>query len=87
MEWLYVYSMLKQRTVEFHEGKVEITRWNSITKKEEKFFALARISVTKKAKPTQLDFCEKAFADWKNPRKPIKLVTFESHHGIQSATS
>jgi len=82
----YCLGMLKQRTIEFSEAKVEITRWNSITKQEEKFFALARIGVTKKAKPTQLDFCEKAFADWKNPRKPIKLVTFESHHGIQSAT-
>ena len=79
--------MLKQKTVEFHEGKVEITRWNSITKQEEKFFALARIGVTKIANPTELDFCEKAFASWKNPRKPITLVTFQSHHGIQSATT
>tara|TARA_R110002012_G_scaffold30004_2_gene91693 strand:- start:328 stop:567 length:240 start_codon:yes stop_codon:yes gene_type:complete len=79
--------MLKQRTVEFSEAKVEITRWNSITKQEEKFFALAHIGVTKIANPTELDFCEKAFADWKNPRKPIQLVTFQSHHGIQSATS
>jgi len=78
--------MIKTVTVEFNEAKVEITRWNSITKQEEKFFALARIGVTKKANPTELDFCEKAFADWKHPRKPIKLVTFESHHGIQSAT-
>lgn len=79
--------MLKQRTAEFHQARVEITRWNSISKQEEKFFTPARISVTKKANPTELDFCEKAFANWKNPRKPITLVTFDRHHGIQSATS
>tara|TARA_R110002051_G_scaffold29462_1_gene68760 strand:- start:301 stop:540 length:240 start_codon:yes stop_codon:yes gene_type:complete len=78
--------MLKQITVEFHEGKVEITRWNSITKKEEKFFALVTIGISKKANPTELDFCEQALSDWKNPRKPISLITFETHHGIQSAT-
>jgi hypothetical protein len=78
--------MLRERTIEFHQAKVEITRWNSITHTEEKFFALPTIGVDKKANPTELDFCEQALSDWRNPRKPISLITFETHHGIQSAT-
>jgi hypothetical protein len=78
--------MLKEKTVEFHQARVEITRLDTISNKQEKFFALPTISVDQKANPTELDFCEQAHKDWANPAKPISLVTFETHHGIQSAT-
>jgi hypothetical protein len=81
--------MLKQRTVEFHQAKVELTRVNSVTGESETFFAFPTIgfdSVNAGSSPTSMDWFKAVASDWNTSIKTVERVQVVADWGIQSAT-
>jgi hypothetical protein len=81
--------MLKQRTVEFHQAKVEITRINSVTGESETFFTYPTIGfgyVSKDNRPTGLDWFKAVASDWNTSVKNVASSRVVADWGIQSAT-
>jgi hypothetical protein len=81
--------MLKQRTVEFHQAKVELTRVNSVTGESETFFAYPTIGfgkVNADTRPTSMDWFKEVASDWNTSIKIVERVQVVADWGIQSAT-
>ena len=81
--------MLKQRTVEFYQAKVEITRINSLTGESETFSTYPTIGLDKikTDRPTGLDWFKASASDWNTSIKKVASSRVIADWGIQSATT
>jgi hypothetical protein len=80
--------MLKEKTVEFHQAKVEITRVNSLTGESETFFTYPTIGLDKikTDRPTGMDWFKAVASDWNTLVKNVASSRVVADWGIQSAT-